>query len=126
MLSRRCDLIKAWVIHDTWISVDLKCLNPRLAISFALILGPVFVVAIVVLAISLSVAPRGAKPFPSWPMSLQESSHSRRDLIATLLVVHLLIVHRVNSGCLRAYGTVAYGAATGRTKPSEALSLWPT
>ena len=53
MQGRRCDLIGVWVIHDNWISVDLRCLDPRLAISFALILGPVIVVTIVILAISL-------------------------------------------------------------------------
>ena len=126
MLRRRRDLLGVWVGHDTWISVDLKSLDPRLAISLTLILGPVFVVTVVILAISLSDMARAAESVSNQPMPFQESPRSRRNIVATLIVLHLLVIHRVDNGHLRAYGLVAYGAATGRTKPSEALLLWPT
>ena len=63
---------------------------------------------------------------PDRPVPLQEMPRSRRDFSIAQLVLHLLIILRVDGGRLRAYGTVAYGAVTGRTKLSEALSLWPT
>ena len=63
---------------------------------------------------------------PDRPVPLEERPRSRRDSSITVLVLRLLVIHRVNGGRLRTYGTVAYGAAIGRTKPSEALSLWPT
>ena len=86
MLSRRCDLIGVWVMHDNWISIDLGCLDPRLAISFTLILGPVIVVTIVVLAISLNVMFRAAGPAigtSSLPRSSSICSSSTRLIVAT-------------------------------------------
>ena len=79
MLSRRYEHLGGCAVHDTRIAVDLKRLDPRLAISLTLILGLVVIVAITVLPISLCVMARSAKPAPDRPMQLQETPRSRRD-----------------------------------------------
>jgi len=79
------------------LTTDLRLIDFRFAISLPRLLGTI--VASVALIIALiRAAIRTAEGILSWPVPLQEPPRSwrNRDSIAFLLVLHVLIVHRIN------------------------------
>ena len=108
---------------DFVISSDCRCLDLQIAVSIMLIPGLIVVASVITPSILTNVAIHSDGSTSSWPVPLQKSPRCRWNPVFTLLVLHALVIHWVNSGFLRACGTVAYGAATGRTKSSEDLSF---
>ena len=123
VLGRRYNNSGIGINHDIRTTIDLKTLDLQFAFDLMLIPGLIVVVVIVVVLLKSTICL--AESVSNWPMPLQKPSRSRRDPAAILLAFHLLIIHRINGGYLRAYGIAAYGAATGRTKPSEAKAPVP-
>ena len=135
MLTNLCSWAKSKVLswryknsgigmnHDIRATIDLRTLDHKLAYSLMMIPGLIVVVVINVVSVNATI--RLAESASSWPMPLWKPDRSRRDPAAILLVLHLLIIYRINVGCLRVAGIAASGAATDGAKPTEAGATVP-